>query len=88
MISLPVLILFVLFTLLYLITNKEDFTTISRIEKCNKCGLNMDSRLLYCPYCEEQVKKYCNHCGRLIDLDWKSCPFCESVAEDRIMQKN
>lgn len=65
---------------IYLIIKRDErFYVASKQERCKNCGEKIDIKDLYCPNCNEQVKKVCDNCGKLIDIDWRYCPFCENV---------
>ncbi len=67
--------------ILYLISKKEDklYGIINgKEEKCKNCGMNINSTDLFCPHCNEEVKKVCENCGKLNDVDWRYCPFCKN----------
>lgn len=74
------LILYVIISIIiYLIVKKEEKSYAnSKHEKCRNCGTIIDSDSLYCPYCNEEIKRICDGCGRLIDIEWRYCPFCEN----------
>ena len=64
--------------LIYLALRNEDKSyLIKDKEKCRNCGKEIDTAFLYCPYCQEEIKKSCESCGKLIYADWRYCPFCE-----------
>ncbi|RLI90037.1 MAG: hypothetical protein DRO65_03525 [Candidatus Altiarchaeales archaeon] len=48
--------------------------------KCPKCGMIVDARFNYCPYCGAQLPKpgvrYCPNCGAQVPPNAKFCPNC------------
>lgn len=68
----------IILVLVYLvIRNKDKSYLIKDTEKCIYCGKKIDPDFLYCPYCQEELKKKCDSCGKLIYSDWRYCPYCE-----------
>ena len=61
----------------FVLRNEEKLYFIKNKEECKNCGKEIDTSLLYCPYCKEEIKKNCESCGKLIYSDWRYCPFCE-----------
>ncbi len=45
-------------------------------EKCPFCGGFVESEMLLCPHCWEEIKIVCSGCKRFIQVNWKKCPYC------------
>ena len=48
-----------------------------RMERiCEKCGMAIDSKFLFCPYCGTFRHNCCTSCRMPLEEGWSVCPFC------------
>ena len=52
-------------------------------EKCPFCGGYVESEMLLCPHCWEEIKVVCESCKRFIQVTWKKCPYCGTDIEKK-----
>jgi type II secretory ATPase GspE/PulE/Tfp pilus assembly ATPase PilB-like protein/RNA polymerase subunit RPABC4/transcription elongation factor Spt4 len=43
---------------------------------CPECGIHLEERFQFCPFCGGSVVSRCSNCRRLLDPPWKTCPYC------------
>ena len=48
------------------------------INKCLKCGKELQPDWAFCPYCQHPVRATCPKCGQKIETDWLYCPICNT----------
>lgn len=51
---------------------------IKSILRCPQCSLIVQSDFLFCPVCQQRLKKKCLHCQSLLAPEWEYCPYCEA----------
>ena len=48
------------------------------VNKCLKCGKELQPDWAFCPYCQHPVRATCPKCGQKIEADWLYCPMCNT----------
>lgn len=43
---------------------------------CPKCGVDLEERFQFCPFCGETITPRCGGCGKFLASNWKACPYC------------
>jgi uncharacterized OB-fold protein len=56
----------------------EQKTVKGTVNKCLKCGKELQPDWTFCPYCQHPVQGVCPKCGHKIELDWLYCPMCNT----------
>lgn len=51
---------------------------------CPHCGVFLEERFHFCPFCAGTIIRRCRECSQYLDLSWKVCPHCGKVAGDSI----
>lgn len=66
---------------------KEGTTTLEEIVRvlgaqdgsnihCPKCGIMLEERFKFCPFCGGAVLSICSACSRFMASNWSHCPYC------------
>ncbi|MBU7017434.1 MAG: tyrosine-type recombinase/integrase [Theionarchaea archaeon] len=56
-------------------------------ERCPFCGGAVESEMLLCPHCWEEIKIVCDNCKRFVQVNWKKCPYCGMENENEKKEK-
>ncbi len=43
---------------------------------CPECGVHLDERYRFCPFCGHTINLRCANCGNSLALNWIACPSC------------
>lgn len=43
---------------------------------CPQCGVQMEERFQFCPFCGGAIVPRCAGCGKFLTATWKTCPYC------------
>lgn len=43
---------------------------------CPQCGVHMEERYQFCPFCGGAIVPRCAGCGKFLTSNWKTCPYC------------
>jgi len=46
---------------------------------CEKCGRNIDSKFVFCPFCGSFRQNCCHSCRLPLEAEWSACPFCGTM---------
>lgn len=66
---------------------REGMTTLEEIVRvlgaqnttniqCPKCGIQLEERFRFCPFCGGTVVSICSGCRRFMASNWNHCPYC------------
>ncbi len=59
----------------------QTVTTVApqKTQNCIRCGKNIGSDFMICPYCGLALRPTCPSCGKQVEADYSFCPFCKAV---------
>jgi type II secretory ATPase GspE/PulE/Tfp pilus assembly ATPase PilB-like protein/FixJ family two-component response regulator len=59
--------------------------TVRLERKCESCGINIDSKFLFCPHCGVFRRNCCKSCHMPLEKGWLVCPFCGEEREKNLI---
>ena len=51
----------------------------SDLLSCPSCGNEVKPDFLICPYCRKKLKNTCISCKKPLEFNWKVCPYCKTA---------